>query len=396
MINSMLDKISYIYNRYTISRKFRHARKKHGAISFRVGSVIDFLAELDLNGICYVVLRWPDMVPLGPNPEITDIATLDAKYGDVDILVDLGRNGRKIILDIGARYFSPRGVQCEFYSTLGSGGFSYKHFPYFPPLMSRDLLSKRHLDLRGFYRLTEMPYITSLVYHIIYHKAAAICKSSKLSDKTKLASYIDRLYVEAKKEGVSLPLSRTLDELHTWLVGQDADMPFDLKVRWPHSTGWLASLVQREVEQLDMGRFSDFCYFCIFILRDDLENAGLVKQACCFIGQHFVIRKAITIPVQRRIGLAAHLRGGNWMEGRSGEEILPCTFLICDDLAPKLLEKPIPQYPHLDNANLLLKQKLRNELSDIVGQRLYGIHSSDNVIEAAYIYKVLNEQGFVE
>ncbi len=390
----MQNKLSTLLNHFLLRRKFRKIRKKHGALSIRIASVIAFLDELQSAGIRYAVLRWPDKVPIEPLPRGGDAGKVDERHGDVDILLELEGESRRQLLEIAARHYSKSGVSCEFYDTCGSGGFCYKHYPYYPPIMARALLATRIFDPRGFFRLTGLPYIASLAYHVVYHKAAATCASTAASDTETISAYLARLAEEAKAERVPLPVPLDLNSLNRWLTANGYEMPYDLKIRWPRNAGLLTQLAREDEARFSTLLPSGFNYFCIFILRDDLEDAGLTDKAIEMISAEFEIRQIIEVPKTERRRLASHLRGGNWMEGKHGEEILPCTFLICNDPAPQLLESPLPQYPHLDNGNLRRKITYREKLSQLSGKRIYGVHSSDNAIEAGCVLDALKREGF--
>lgn len=376
--------------RYKLCKRLKRAVKKKGALSFRVRSVRDFLGDLERSGLVFCVLRWPDSIPLDPTPALMSKTEIDEAWGDVDLLVELGEDGRRVLLEVGARHLCENGVRCDFYCTYGSRGFSYQRFPYYPPIMARDMLRQRMRDSRGFYRLEGDVYIESLAYHLLYHKAAALCPSGSGEGCEQIAGYLERFRAEANKEHVDIPELLTPGTLQAWLEARSKDMPFDLKVRWPLNAGWLGDEISRERKELQQ-IVDGFNYFCVFVLRDDLEEAGLLDQAIAKLAEHFVIRGRIPVGRDARLSIAARLRGGNWMEGSQGAACLPCMFLLCDDLNPQAVFQYSADYPHLDNLNMLEKHRLREALSTLAGRRIYGVHSSDNQEEAAYMLAVLRE-----
>lgn len=388
----MLRFFQILVSRLKLHRKMKRAMKKKGSFSFRVRSVREFFLDLNAVGFRYVVLRWPDQIHLDSIPNDASKDLVDSSFGDVDLLVDLRGGGRERLLAVGEQHFCENGIKCEFYCSYGSRGFSYLRFPYYPPVMAECMLGERMLDERGFYRLLGVRYIESLVYHVLYHKAAALCSFS--GDRI-IEDYFERIRQEANKSGVTLSEQLSLDYLHSWLVARGWDMPYDLKVRWPLSNGWMRSVISIEQEAL-LSDVPDYNYFCVFVLRDDLEAAGLLDEAVRMIGEHFVVRQHVVVAPGERLSVARNLRGGNWAEGRDGENILPCVFLFCDDGSPAMPDQSLQQYPHLDNMNMLKKHEYRKRLAALAGRNIYGVHSSDNVAEACYMRAVLKEVGLAD
>lgn len=387
-----MKKISYLLNKFRLYRKFKRTRKKHGALSIKVSAPLNFLHDLELAGIKYCVMRWPDKVPTKEFKKSETNEEITAEYGDIDLLIDIGGNEKNKILDIGAHYLKGTGITCEFYSTNGSSGFSYKRYPYYPPLLANEMMEGRQYDERGFYRLTGLSYIKSLAYHVVYHKAASTCQSTAPDEESKIADYMKRLELEAIKEGVDLPVPLSLKSIQKWLNEQNFDMPYDLKIRWPRNAGILTEIIDEETSFLHNDHDIDE-YTCVFMLRSDLEACQLVEKAIELVGEKFSILEKIEVPSELRHELGRHLRGGNWVEGRHSEEILPCMMLICRDTNPVKPDKPDKTYPHLDNLNLRHKTPIRNTLSDLAKKKLYAIHSSDNQTEAIYVISILKKMG---
>lgn len=382
-----------LINRFRLYKKMKRSKKKHGALSFKVSNPIAFLADLEKAGIRYCVLRWPDRVPSGEIAKEKSNQQIVSEYGDIDILIEPGTNGRKKILDVGALHIKKTGISCDFYSTYGTGGFSYKRYPYFPPILAREILKNRRMDPRGFYRSFGATYINSLAYHILYHKAASNCPSFGSEGEKELAGYLLRLEEEAIKESVELPSPLSLESIYHWLRKNNFDMPYDLKVRWPHE-GLLDRLIN--IENAEFATRKDNAeYPCIFMLREDLEDNHLIDDAIKLVLEKFTINQRIDIPKEDRTALARHLRGGNWVEGREATEILPCIMLICSDPAPIKPVTPDKAYPHLDNTNLNYKSQIRDQLSDRSSKKLYCIHSTDNIHETAYVLSILKKMGYL-
>lgn len=383
--------LTKLVNHFRLKKKLRRAQRKKDTFSLRVTAVGDFLADLEQAGICHCVLRWPAAVRLEAPPAGMSKAQVDQAYGDVDLLVEMGEAQLPALLRVAARHADSRGVRCDFYSTYGLRGFGYLRFPYYPPLWARRLLRERCLDARGFYRLAGTAYIESLVYHVLYHKAAALSMADPEGQES-IAGYLHKVRVEAAREGVELPAVNDLEALRGWLQSRGCDMPYDLKVRWPLQGGWLKEVLAGEEQSLQ-APIDGYGYFCVFVLRDDLESAQLLGEAEAQIRQRFEVRQVIQVPPELRVRLASKQRGGNWMEGREGAEILPCTFLLCNDPAPATEQGGNPDYPHLDNLNMLWKHELREIMTARAGMRVYGVHSSDNHQEAMSMLQALQECG---
>ncbi|MVW73995.1 hypothetical protein [Pseudomonas xionganensis] len=382
----MIRSITRLLNRQRLIRRIRGAGKDLEATGFRVRNLGAFLADLARSDIEHVVLHWPDSLDLQATPSVGD----DAE--EVLLLLDICARGPQGFARVAARHMANDGVPCRFYCSIGSRGFAFMRYPYYPPLMARRLLATRVRDPRGFYRLVGLAHIQSLVYHLLYAKAAGLCRTDEASERESLQPLLQRLQEEAEKATVSLPQPLTLGALHGWLVQHNSDMPYDLKVRWPLNAGWLGGLIEAEQQGL-LAPVPGYHYFCVLALRADVLDAGLQAAALQRIGEKFAVREVIEVEPDMARNVAAQLRGGNWMEGRYGEELLPRIFLLCDDLEPVAPAERITDYPHLDNLNMLWKHQLRGELSEQAGKKMHGVHCSDNHAEALYMLRVLQRFG---
>ena len=378
-----------LFNGFFVRRRLRRVSRKKGGFGIRVRSVCRFFEDLDAHGLCYLVLRWSDNIFLGVVSRDVSKDEADERWGDVDLLIDLSGNRISSFIAVVSRHICSSGIRLEFYSSVGLRGFTYRGLPYYPPALARKMLHERVWDDRGFYRLSGELYILSLVYHLIYHKAASFGFDG-FSVGDKVEPYLERLSTEALLSQVKLPSSLALESLYGWLVDHKFDMPYDLKVRWPLKSDFLDRLIA-----LDEAAFPDipgeYGYLGVFVLRDDLESAELLDCAVSMIARDFVVREKIYIPLDKRPELAARLRGGTWVEGERAADILPCMVLFCDDLNRRAPFSVDDKYPYLDNLNMLNKHKYREELADISGVKMYGVHASDNLLEARYMLKVVAE-----
>lgn len=372
---------------FKTKRGYKKARKKKGAYSFLLESPKEFFADLNKIGITYIVLRWPDSVPTERLKREQSESYIKEKFGDIDLMVDINRVNRKHLLDICAKHTCSHGISCEIYSTNGISGFCYKRFPYYPPLFAQELTANRVFDPRGFYRVSGKTYIKSLIYHLVYHKASAICRTDR--DIGLLDEYIDRLAREAISERIELPKPLSFRSLCKWLKAEDFDMPYDLKVRWPRNSGLLDELANNDTNEF-FPTHDQREYTAIFMLRDDIESPDLTLAALTLISEVFTVEQVIDIPLTTRRNVARHLRGGNWIEGKDHLEILPFSFVVCTDPNPRPPTSKDPAFPLIDNMNLRHKDRVRDVLGRQVGKKLYAIHGTDNLTETAYVRHVIN------
>ena len=262
-------------------------------------------------------------------------------------------------------------------------------YPYYPPLRAMQLMAGRQRHRRGFYCVTGRDYICSLVYHLVYHKGLASGIPVRMGDPAAAnpdQSYVRKLQMEAEREGVALPSAITLESLESWLGENDWQMPYDLLVRWPVQDQWIHHLQSEKKRALSLHKPPPYEF--VYLLREDIENTPLEAQAEEMLGKKFEITQSTVIPPALRKAMGSWLRGGTWSEKQYRKIFLPYKFIVCVDHHWVQSAKVSAEFPHVDNENFFFKHEVRKALCASAGRKIYGIHGSDNSVEANYMKTV--------
>jgi len=358
----------------------------------RVPRTVEFLLGLEQEGVLYTVLRWAENIPTDSLPDGWSKKKIDEVYGDVDILIDV--NNREVLLDIALKY-QGHGVKIEFYSKAGIKGTSFLGFPYYPPIFAARILNSRKRLDNGVFCTSGLTSLLSFAYHLVYQKALDSGIDSGISGisiKPSNKDYLSEFHRLAAELDLDLGGITTLIQLHEWLISHRWDMPFDLMLRWPKRDTWIEWLTEsKRVALKERANASENTI--VYVLREDIEGSQLEKRALELIEDKFSIERILDLSPSERESVARRLRGGNWNEGKLLEALYPYKIVICKDFTPLELKDPDvrARYPHVDNANCLYKLDIRTELEKISGKKVFGIHASDNGVEAQYMIECVEE-----
>lgn len=118
-------------------------------------SVSDFLEELHVKKVNYVVLRWYESLPEVAPGEDIDILVADEDVSKLKPLLK-GKKGRHQPVDL--------------YSVSGLPGSAYNRLPYYQPEIAKDILN-RSVIWSGLCRVpSPRDAFLSMAYHVVYHK----------------------------------------------------------------------------------------------------------------------------------------------------------------------------------------------------------------------------------
>lgn len=359
-----------------------HAGLKNGTVRFKITELPDFYQHLNSQGIPYVVLRWADDVPMTAKEEAEN-------YHDVDHLID--HSYIRSIMKFAAT--RPGKIKCDFYSSSGRSGTSYKGMPYYMPIHARQILAQRVLDKRGFYRPSAEDEFFAYAYHLCYHKGHRSGIPTGLGiphEKSPARDYHLGLLSMAENLGISLPNNITLIKLHKFLIENGWAMSNDLMVRWPDPHPVLVALMDLEekASKLDLEAAKRLT---VFILRDDCDLPKLQEAALTLISDRFTILEKIDMDEDAQNRTMRMTRGGNWVEKYKSDPVKPIIAIIClnsDEAGPLPVSmsaaKLSKRYPHLENTDILIKRVIReriNQISPLTHDRI-GVHATDNPLDA--------------
>ncbi len=377
-----------LFKKAFLYRKYRKKVKQKRTINFKLSDPREFLSRLESNGIEYVVLRW--------HGEAEAILQGEIKPGaDIDILVNV--DSWKQVFNLAFDLLQKKhGVKFDVYSSLVVKGFQYAGFPYYPRHIADELFAARVKGREGFYRARGLPYIRSLVYHLVYHKGRASGIPLDVGQENAFPAkrnYRDLLRQEALLEGVDIPASLTIRSLFDWLVEQSAEAPYDLLIRYPEKDKYT-----REIADWMRTSFWDESllqgdYLYVFMLRDSLEGSACEGDVIQLVTDQFKSVKQLKLESEDRRFLKRYIRGGNWQDKCLDRETLPYLFLIVRDDAPIPVAEPSRRYPLIDNNNFFKKIKIRDQIQELTGMDSNCIHGTDNLNETAYVLSLLKSRG---
>ncbi|MBE3143126.1 MAG: hypothetical protein IMZ61_04280, partial [Planctomycetes bacterium] len=223
-------------------RKWRKAR--HKSIRLKVSDVPGMLEDMDKKGIRYVVLRWPEEVPITAEQKCPS-------NKDVDILTDIDKRTLPVMADIVS--CRPGPVPCDLYSISGRARTSYLGMPYYPPVLAEDILKNRCRHTMGFYVPQPLLAFRSLAFHLVYHKGilSGIPTGREIqTEPYPKRNYKQRIEELGKSLNVEIELPYSLLKLHDYLKQCQWNMPYDLLERYPRKSPWHEYLLHHELNLL--------------------------------------------------------------------------------------------------------------------------------------------------
>lgn len=342
----------------------------------------EFFAELNRRNVRYVLLRWWEDFP-------------DTPAGDMDILVedrDIGKMADLLVDRPSLREHEKETRDCDIYTVAGSGRWTDRGLPCFPPPLARQLLDDRRLHREVVYVPAARPYFAALAYHAVYHKPERSgIEGFSSSGPPPTHHYPTELLRTARAAGVEVEPNATA--LVDWLRREGLAPGRDT----------LAKLVERNRElEIFLDPLSSDIRggeLCVFVVRERAEQEGLTPEFLKIVRDRFrmdVIRSIrLEGSAQRRCTLA--VRGGKWDKGpfpESGGE--PARLIVAFD--------PYPQPPtHRANGQMLVTNSRMFEVKlacrrllarkHLFNRNYNAVHSADNEHEAIdYLRAVVAEE----
>lgn len=331
-----------------------HQRKKSGkCMRIKVSQFDSIFKRLDAERIDYVVLR-------GLNPDGSRVPN-----DDIDLLIDISKKNKYKAALIFAGYYSKSGVPIDLYSVCSIRGFLFRGYPYYPPMLAREIMGSRS-RAGGAYVVDGEMKIKSLVYHLLYQKMPY----GKADSQQKL---VEQIMALAGGRFTAAQLN-SAEFLESWLKENHFEMPFDLKSKFT-SNAFFKNLVQADAEQCSVGGDDD-PDACLFV-RTDVYPAAW-EQVFAEVSEKFEItHRFVLADESQRLQAAKNFRGGNWFEGSANQLFAPAAMLFV-----KFKNSPngISDYASLQS----WKEAFRAAIGEKMSSRVYGLHSSDSKIETRH------------
>lgn len=339
-----------------------------------IPTLFELLKKRDVN---FVVLRWFEDLPFIEKGE------------DIDILID--DDDLSKIIDLFAHI--PVGQAFDIYSFSGLEGTSYKGLPYYPPILAEKIVKSRVLYNNLYYIPDKKHYFLSLAYHAVYHKGKTSGLRNLHDGYRAEADHNYEKYLQQLANELGLQVDISFQGLHHFLKKNNWVPNFDTLRKLSANDSWLYSLLQEYI-LTDLGDGE----FIVFVLREWVVR----HKKLDFILKYITDKKIDILFVkelseQEKKSATMGLRGGKWDRGPFPVDGGKPAFVVaCFDYHPiALSKKQQDRQPFIKNANVLIKNRIRNEINGnkIWFQWANFIHSADDEIEAwDYIQNVLPEQ----
>ena len=309
----------------------------------------------------YVILRWFETLPAVSPGEDIDILVSDA---DIDTFIDLFKE-------------YPGTIPCDVYSESGKVGSDYNKIAYYPPYLAKKILASSIQHERVFKVPNSEHHALSLAYHALYHKGGRSGIPSQHSDVS-ISVDPEHHYTEALQH-LGIRECETLEEYDVYLEGRGWQPPKDTLRRLAKTNEWVR--IHFNFGSCQEGGL------CVFIVRDRALKSKVVDDIKQMIfDEGFSILRVFHLNEHLQKTISQVIRGGNWDRGPwpvSGG--LPAVAIITNDVLPQPpSEKQRIQYPHLSNARILVKHRIRDVINARFENDMHSniLHSSDNMDEA--------------
>jgi hypothetical protein len=348
-------------------------------------SLQHFFEELNQKEVRYLVLRWFEDFPNWPEGEDVDLLIADEDLGKIK------------------PYFTSnaKGQAFDVYSISGLRGSAYgKLGPYFPIELGRELLENR-IKWDQCYIPAPFHYFLSLAYHAVYHKGLASGLPAEVppersqdlpkdTDDRREDSpkgyeheqrYLDILTELGEELGIDVKI--TLRDLHEYLTQRGWSPSLDTLRKLSLQNPYVKELLPDPKDLRE--RPGDIL---VFVIRQWAVDNGYQDRILQMIeeeGMEIVEYKELS--AREKASVAAKIRGGQW-EGLETSRTSgggPSFVIIAYDPSPKnLSEKQRLKYPFVANANVFIKEKIRDTINQdrLINEHVNCIHSSDDELEA--------------
>jgi hypothetical protein len=333
--------------------KYHQAKKSGKCLRIKVSQFSDIFRRLDAEKIDYVVLR-------GLSTDGSRIPN-----DDIDLLIDISKKNKYKTALIFARYYSKSGIPIDLYSVCSIRGFLFRGYPYYPPMLAREIMHAR-TKVGDAYVLEGEMKIKSLVYHLLYQKMPYGNGDSQ-------KKLVDQIIALAGGRLTAAQLN-SAEFLESWLKQNQFAMPFDLKCKFT-SNAFFNHLVQADAERCGTGGNED-PDACLFV-RTDVYPAAW-EQVFEEVSEKFdITHRFVLVDESQQLQAAKKFRGGNWFEGSVNQLFAPAVILF---VKFRIAPNGISDYASLQ----AWKEAFREAIGEKMSSRVYGLHSSDSKIEALH------------
>ncbi|WP_019506515.1 hypothetical protein [Pleurocapsa sp. PCC 7319] len=351
-----------------------------------------FFKILTEKQVRYTILRWFEDLPAIMPDEDIDMLVADEDVEIIELLLQK----------------QPGIIPCDLYTVSGLPGTAYKNMAYYPPLLAEKILQES-ITFRSYFRIPNREiHFFSLAYHAIYHKGlnSGIPISVNDNKNSKLDSTPEHEYTQILKEmaqSLNIEIDITLESLHEYLSSINWRPSQDTLARLDSSNIWLQEKYQSILDTdsgLDANSLNIKGLAVFFVRRKALELKLEHKIIELLVREGFNLIESKVLTSEEVKQVKYKIRGGNWGKGPwpdSGGD--PTMVLVTVDLMPlKPSDTQLAKQPHLSNARILIKNKIR----DIINSSLYAeqrcniIHSSDNEQEAWNYLQIAIPENCIE
>ena len=330
-----------------------------------------FFKYLEKSQVNYTILRWFDDLP-----EISPGEDIDMLVADENVEVV-----ETFLKD------QPGLIPCDIYSVSGLPRTAYKNMAYYPPPLAQKIL-KGSITFKDYFCVpSPKEHFLSLAYHAIYHKGKSSGIPKSLHDDIPLTyepehDYTGILGSLAKSLGINVEI--TLEALDAYLASEGWQPPRDTLARLDSKELWLQ---QSQLSNGAQHKEENFDGLVVFFIRQNalkFEFQDRIVNSLSRGGFNILVEKRLNSQEIERV--KNRVRGGNWGRGpwsQSGGN--PVIVVVAYDLLP-IPPSPVHKanQPNLSNARILFKNKIRNELNNMLpsSEKCNFLHSSDNEQEA--------------
>lgn len=325
-----------------------------------------------LDGLDYVVLRWPELIENGGHE------------GDIDILV-AHADADKVV----ARYAdSVATYPLDVYSDDGSGGYYFNRAPYYTPGMARRMLESATTTPAGVRVADARWRYLSFGYHLMLHiksrrvPPGTIAIGPETFRSPKYFAELTRLAALADE-----PLPASFDDIEAALKRADAWPAIDLMGFYAEKNRFLK---HRYFERANLppGLMTVF-------VRDFGLGSEPVARIRDLLASRFEIISEGPVSDEIRDAVVKSVRGGNWSDPTApGGQARPVHWFICWDRAPAAPTRYTrKKRPRIDNEHVNLKYEIREHVGAKARKQQRLIHTSDNTTEALEHIHVLGREA---
>jgi hypothetical protein len=341
----------------------------------------EFFDELNRLGVCYVVLRSFESLPVVDPGRPIDILVAD-------------RDVSRLRPFLSSYIVAPGTQTFGVYSVSGLPGSDLHGVPYFSSAFAGGLLDRSVL-LRGRYRVpSEQDHFDALAFHAVYHVGtdSGLPESASVKGSGDGGEYDYSTVLASLAERLSLSIPVTLEDLDAYLAGKGLRPPLDTLDKLSQSNSWLHGHVERLWGPVDAGMPG----LTVFVLRQRAMH--LLDRVCTeLLREGFQPLETVHLAGDAAERARTETRGGNW--GRGPWPVdggAPGAYVIAYDLSRSLGEAALPSDPNrVSAAKQTIRQRLLNTRRP--GEKLYNpLHSSDDPRQALDYLALLEDPGLME